>query len=115
MPIEVAATASGGLITAPTATAAAKPRSGKIHHSSAPVPKAETSTSATDSAPMVRRSRRKSTTGMFTAAEYSSGGSTTARISSGSGSMCGIPGSRLSPRPSTTSTIGVARPNFEAK
>ena len=92
LPIAVAATASGGLTTAPTATAAAKLRFGKIDHSRVPIPKAETSTRTTESAPIVFRSRRKSITGMLTAAEYSSGGSTAARISSGSGATAGMPG-----------------------
>lgn len=69
LPMDVAATASGGLITAPSATAAAKPMSGSTHQISHPVAKAEAITSRTDRALIVSRSRRKPVMGTLTAAE----------------------------------------------
>ena len=112
--MDVAATASGGLITAPSATAVANPMSGSSDQISSPVPNADPTTSSTDSAPIVPKSRRKSTTGTFTAAAYRIGGRTTTRIQSGSTNSSGAPGSRLHAMPTSTSSTGAATPSFGA-
>ena len=56
-------------------------------------------TSATDGPPMAANSRRKFTVGIDTDAEYKSGGSTPARIHSGSTWTAGTNGSKLAPMP----------------
>lgn len=106
LPIEVAATASGGLITAPRAIPAARERPGRMVESTTPITTADTSTSPTDSRLLGPRLRRKSVTGMLTAAAYSRGGSTTVRIHSSSIVGCSMPGIRLHSAPMTTTTPG---------
>src|SRR3546814_15111533 len=54
------------------------------------------------------KSRRNSTAGSCTAAEYSSGGRIPTRIHSGSASQAGTNGSRLTPSPIAMSTRGPA-------
>ncbi len=66
--IEVAATTSVGLMTAPRAIAAPRSRSGSSMNSTNPVTRALTTTSTTESAEMLRKLRRKSTTGTLIAA-----------------------------------------------
>ncbi len=91
-PMAVAATASVGLTTAPSAVASAKEMLGKIQWTTAPITSAETITITTESQVIRKRLRRTSMTGRLTAEEYSSGGSTPARISSGSMWIAGAPG-----------------------
>ncbi len=91
-PIEVAATASVGLTTAPRAMPAARLRSGRIVERMRPISTDETTTRTTDRPEIAFRLRRKSTSGTLTAAEYSSGGSTPARIHSGLTSTSGTNG-----------------------
>ena len=88
----MAATASVGLMTAPRAIAAAGPTEGSRRYSARPTTSEVTITSSTDSPVIALRLRRRSITGTDTAAEYSSGGSTPARIHSGSISNAGTSG-----------------------
>ena len=115
LPIDVAATASGGLMTAPSAIAAGSDRSGSSQYSSAPLARAEMSTSTTDNPVIALRLRRKSTSGTVTALEYRIGGSTAARMSSGGNSKSGTPGTKLATIPTTTRINGAATASREAK
>ena len=76
------ATASVGLMIAPSAMASGSPMPGSSWLTSSPTAIAEPKTSTTDSPEMIRKSRRNSIVGMLTAAEYSKGGSTPPRITS---------------------------------
>jgi len=111
LPTDVAATASGGETTAPSAIEAASPRPGTSACTRRPTSTADTITSPTDSAVIVPRSRRKSVTFTWTAAEYRIGGRTTMSTRSGRRGSSGAPGSMLSPAPTSTSPIGAAMPN----
>lgn len=105
--IEVA-TASVGLTIAPSAIAAGSGSVGTRAWKTSPSPTALTTTSTIARPEIVRRSRRKSIAGIETAAEYRSGGSTPARMISGSTVTSGIVGSREIPMPSTTRMRGEA-------
>ena len=84
----VAATASGGATTAPSANATANGTS-RSHHVTSPTPAAVKSTSPTDRPRIGVQLARKSTSDVRIAAAYSRGGSrptsTTSELSSGSG------------------------------
>lgn len=67
---------------APIANATAKP-TGRIWVRTRATPAAVNSTSPTESQPIEEMLARKSTTEVFTAAEYSSGGSSPTRTNSG--------------------------------
>ncbi len=71
-----------------------------------------TTTSTTDSPPIAPNSRRKFIAGIDTADEYRSGGSTPARIHSGSISTEAKTGRKLAPTPASTSTSGDATPSL---
>lgn len=91
-PMAIAATASGGDRTAPRATPAASGRSGTTAVATAPTVRAETRTSTTDSSPTGAMFARMSSRLAVSAAEYSSGGITCRRMTSGSSLTFG-PGS----------------------
>ncbi len=77
-PIDVAATASGGAMTAPSTSATLSGMPGTSHHAMAPATTVLNSTNPNASNPIGRRLARIPTVELFSAAEYSSGG----RISS---------------------------------
>ena len=76
----------------------------------APSATALTTTSTTDRPLIAVKSRRNSIAGIDTAAEYSKGGNTPARIHSGSILTAGTNDKKLAPMPITTSTSGAASP-----
>ena len=88
----VAATASVGATTAPSAKAAASDTAGTTHHATSPTIVMVKPTSPTDSNTMLCRLALKSTSEVRIAAAYSSGGSSPMRITSGLISMRGTPG-----------------------
>lgn len=110
----VAATASGGATTAPSAMAAENGM-GRSHHVMSPMLNAETTTSPTDSSPMTFLFALRSTIDMRIAAAYNSGGSTPSRISSGENAMVGVSGTNESSMPATVRVNGVERPNRRAR
>jgi hypothetical protein len=74
-PIAVAATASGGATTAPIANEAAHEMPGRSSCTRAPMPTVVKATSPIDSRRMGRRLALKSTSELWIAVAYSSGGS----------------------------------------
>ncbi len=74
-PIAVAATASGGATTAPSASATAQEIPGRIACTTAPTPTVVKTTSPIESSRIGRRLALKSTSEVCWAAAYSSGGS----------------------------------------
>ena len=101
--IEVA-TASVGLTMAPSAMPVASPIPGITQWKKNPKATALISTSTTDNALIVQKSRRKSIVGIDTAAAYSSGGRTPTRIHSGSISTAGTNSGIPTSAPITTRT-----------
>lgn len=87
----VAATASGGATTAPSATATAN-GTGSSHHTTAATANVLNSTNPADNRAMVPISARKSTSEVRSAAVYSSGGSNPSSTISGSRCTCGTNG-----------------------
>lgn len=110
----VAAIASGGATTAPSATQIAYGRSGRNRCTTVPTTKAVKITSPTASSRIGRRLSRNAGTEVPRAATYSSGGRMPTSTRSGSSRTCGKPGTKESPRPSTTSRIGASRPSLRA-
>jgi len=82
----VAATASGGATIAPSAMPAASGSPGITSQATRPTPAAVNRTSPTDSTAIGPRSRLKSTSEVWIAVEYSSGGSRPTSTTSGSSS-----------------------------
>ncbi len=109
LPRLVAATASGGATTAPSAIARASGIA-QIRCTITPTSTADTTTSTMARNPITRRLRRKSTNGTCRAAAYSSGGRITVRTMSGSISKCGTTGMAPTPTPTTVSASGAATP-----
>ncbi len=110
LPTAVAATASGGETTAPTAMAAASPISGTSQCRKKPTTTAETMTRTTASAEIAVKFRRKSPAGTVIAAEYRIGGRMMNRIRCGSSTSSGAPGMNPAAAPSRTNKIGEATP-----
>lgn len=105
--IEVA-TASVGERMAPKAIHQGSSRLGMIQWKKKPKITEERITRETARPPMALNSRRKFMAGMFTAEEKSSGGSTTARMISGSTSTSGTNGKKLTRMPMKTRISGAA-------
>ena len=91
-PMAVAATASGGARTAPSANAAGHPRLGTSACTSTATPAAVKTTRPTESSRIGRRLAAKSTSEVCSAAAYSSGGSRPSSTTSGSSSISGAIG-----------------------
>ena len=91
-PIATALTASGGATTAPRISAAPPVRPGTSSFPASPTASAVTTTSPTPSTRIGPSLRKNDETLNPTAAEYSSGGSTTPRMTSVSSSSRGTPG-----------------------
>ena len=91
-PIVVAATASGGATTAPIAKDAAQPRSGRSACTRMATPTVVNATRPTDSSRIARRLALKSTRLVWSAAAYSSGGSSPKSTTSGSSRTSGTNG-----------------------
>jgi|GEM_PF-4780079 len=104
------ATGSVGLTIAPSAMPIGNEMSGMAHEKKKPISTALEMTSSTDMPLMTRKSRLNSKVGTETAAEYSSGGSTPARMNSGLISRCGTPGIKLTATPAATRINGAATP-----
>ena len=88
----LAATASGGATTAPSAMPPASGSPGITAQATTPTPSAVNTTSPTDISPIALRFFRKSTSDVWMAAEYSSGGSRPSSTTSGSRWTSGTPG-----------------------
>jgi hypothetical protein len=91
-PIAVAATASGGATTAPIANEAAHGRSGTSQCAMTATPSVVNTTRPTESSRITRLLALKSTSEVPSAAEYSNGGSSPTRTTSGRSSTFGTNG-----------------------
>ena len=110
----VAATGSGGDTRAPSATAPASEMPGTTAEATAATTAVVTSTSATASSRIGRALATHNRQDVLRAAAYSSGGSTSGRISSGSTctwGTCGIAASRM---PNMVTSTGQGRLIFDA-
>lgn len=112
LPRLIAATASGGETTAPSAMASDSATPGSSQWTTRPAANAESTTRTTDSETITRTFLRNSTKGTCRAAAYSSGGSTTPRMRCGSSSIVGMPGMSPSSTPTTTRESGAATPSL---
>ena len=113
-PIAVEATASGGATTAPIASASAQEMPGIIQCTTTPTPAVVKSTSPTDSSRIGRRLTLKSTSDVFSAAAYSSGGSSPSSTTSSPRCTSGTNGRKLAPMPVAISSSGAGRSNRPA-
>src|SRR5699024_4348597 len=112
--IDVAATASGGATTAPSASAAVR-GTGRIHHATRPTPMVVKTTSPTESKPIGRLLRRKSISDVRMAAAYSKGGRNPINTRSGVSATSGMNGTYEPTNPATTSSSGADSPIRRAK
>ena len=107
----VAATASGGATTAPSAKAAATENGfGTTHNATSATHTVVNNVAPTDSTAIADRFARKSTSEVRMAAAYSSGGRTPTSTSSGSSRTCGTNGRYAPATPTPTSTSGAEAP-----
>ena len=104
--IAVAATGSVGATIAPSVNAAAHERPPISSWATTATAHIVASTRPIAAIEIARASRRSSCRLAKKAAEYSSGGRNTTSTSSGASSTVGIPGTKPSTSPPTTSTIG---------
>jgi hypothetical protein len=107
--IAVAATASGGATTAPSAKAGAHPI-GSSHHASAATPTVVNTTSPTDNRPIGRRFCPKSISEVRRAAAYSSGGSSPISTNSGVSSTLSTNGRYDATNPAASKRTGDGNP-----
>src|SRR4051794_20312798 len=108
-PIVVAATASGGATTAPIASATHQSIPGSSACTSRPMPKVVNTTRPTLSRRMGRRLALKSTSDVWIAAAYSSGGSSPSRTTSELRWTVGRPGTYDAATPTTISPSGAGK------
>src|SRR3954451_22919629 len=104
--VATAATASVGATTAPSMNAAGHDRPSTSPCDAAATAVVVTTTSASASSPSARPSALSSRGEEYQPAESNSGGTKTSRTTSGSMSTFWIPGTKASPSPASTRTIG---------
>ena len=102
----VAATASGGATTAPIANEIGQEMSGIKACTMTPTPRVVNTTRPTDSSRIARRLALKSTSEVWIAAAYSSGGSSPNSTTSGSRWISGTPGKYEPATPTAISSSG---------
>ena len=105
----VAATASGGATTAPIANDTGHEMPGISACTMAPTPRVVNTTRPTESSKMARRLALKSTSEVWIAAAYSSGGSSPSSTTSGSRWISGTPGTYDAATPTAISSSGAGK------
>ena len=112
--IDVAAIASVVATTAPNTKPSRQSKPLNTHRVVSATPSAVKPTSPNARSKMLTKLYLNSRQEVSQAAEYSNGGRTARKITSGSKAILGIPGTKLRSSPATTSTIGYGVCNFLA-
>ena len=113
--IAVAATASGGATTAPMASEIGHEMPGMRACTMAPTPKVVNTTRPTESSRIARRLALKSTSEVWIAAAYKSGGSRPSSTISGSRWISGTPGRYDAATPTAISSSGAGKSRRSAR